>query len=346
MNQQALHPKARALLDAQVAYILQKVSGAELVNTLVNEIDLILANAPLLTLNDCGVTPQMIKDTVHHYAIELDLGAGVFDIIGHIARTLHGHDIHQKTTINDIVPDKHIEQILDKILELNTVRDYILNELIINPVYAALASDVMYYGLRDYLLSQLGVGKSQPRFTAVLSWGKTLIERVPPDIEQMVELNLRHYIQKSLSSVLSESQSFLAHIDSQKLRDNLLDIWDDVKHHHISTYQQLLTSVDIEEFIVLSYEFWRDFRQSDYLKMLIDLGIDAFFNRYGEATLAELLEEVGISQKMLVADAFRFAPPVLTVLQQKGLLEPFIRQHLEQFYHSPAVWSILEAKDG
>lgn len=343
MNQQALHPKAQALLDAQVAYIVQQMSGVELANTLAQEIDVILANAPLLTLNEC-VTPHMIKETVYHYAIELDLGAGVFDIIGDIARTLHGHHIHQQTTLNDIVPDKHAQQVLDKILELKTVRDYIVQQVIMNPVYAALASDVMYYGLRDYLLSQLGGQKSRQRLTSLVSWGKSLVERVPPDIEQMVELNLRHYIQKSLSHVLSESQSFLAHIDIQKLRDNLLDIWDDLKQHPISTYQQLLTSMDIEELFVLSYEFWRDFRQSDYFKVLIDSAIDAFFNRYGEATLEELLDEVGISREMLVADALRFAPPIIAMLQQKTLLEPFIRQHLEPFYHSPAVWAILDAK--
>lgn len=53
---------------------------------------------------------------------------------------------------------------------------------------------------------------------------------------------------------------------------------------------------------------------------------------------------MGISREMLVADALRFAPPIIAMLQQKTLLEPFIRQHLEPFYHSPAVWAILDAK--
>ncbi|MCB1658424.1 MAG: hypothetical protein KDI39_09375 [Pseudomonadales bacterium] len=342
MNTQTLHPKAQALLDAQVAYILQRLTGEELANTLTQNIDAILANASLITLNE-SVTPQMIKETVYHYAIKLDLGAGVFDIIGDIARTLHSHQIHQQTTLNDIVPDKHVEQILDKVLELKTVRDYIVQQVIMNPVYAALASDVMYYGLRDYLLSQLGGQQSRQRFASLVSWGKNLVERVPPDVEQMIELNLRHYIQKSLSNVLNESQSFLAHIDLQKLRDNLLDIWDDLKQHPISTYKQLLSSVDVEELFVLSYEFWRDFRQSSYFKVLIDSGIDAFFNRYGEATLSELLDEMGISREMLISDAVRFAPPVLAMLQQKSLLEPFIRLYLEPFYCSAQVWAILEA---
>jgi hypothetical protein len=335
-----LHPKAQALLDAQVAYIMQRLNASDLAVTLQQEIDLILANTPLLTLNEC-VTSDMIKETVHGYAVELELGAGVFDIIGDIARIIHGHKIHQKTTLNDIVPDKHVEQILDKVLELTEVREYVLHEAVINPVYAALASDVMYYGLRDYLVSQAGGKKNSQRMATVLSWSKSLVERVPADIEQLIELNLRQYIQKSISSVLLESKSFLTHIDIQKLRDNLLDIWEDIKQHPISTYQQLLSSLDIEEFFVLSYEFWRDFRQSDYFNVLIDAGIDAFFNRYGTTTLDVLLDEVGIKREMLIADALRFVPPVLGIMQQKSLLEPLIRQHLEPFYQSEVVQHIL-----
>jgi hypothetical protein len=336
-----LHPKAQALLDAQVAYIMQRLNVSDLAITLQQEIDIILTNAPLLTLNEC-VTSDMIKETVHGYAIELDLGAGVFDIIGDIARIIHGHNVHQKTTLNDIVPDKHIEQILDKVLELTDVREYVLHEAVINPVYAALVSDVMYYGLRDYLLQQIAGGKKNvARAGKLLSWGKNLINSVPPELEGMIELNLRQYIQKSISSVLVESKSFLTHIDIQKLRDNLLDIWDDIKQHPVSTYQQLLTSLDVEEFIVLSYEFWRDFRQSDYFKVLIDAGIDAFFNRYGTTTFDVLLDEVGIKREMLIADALRFVPPVLSIMQQKSLLEPLIRQHLEPFYQSDAVQQIL-----
>jgi hypothetical protein len=157
----------------------------------------------------------------------------------------------------------------------------------------------------------------------------------------MIEHSLRHYIQKSISGVLLESKSFLTHIDIQKLRDNLLDIWEDIKHHPISTYQQLLTSLDVEEFIVLSYEFWRDFRQSEYFKVLIDAGIDAFFNRYGTTSFDVLLDEVGIKREMLIADALRFVPPVLSIMQQKSLLEPLIRQHLEPFYQSDAVQQIF-----
>lgn len=339
--EQILHPKAQALLDAQVAYILSRLTTEALSISLEQELDVVLANAPLLTLNDC-VSADMIKQTVHRYAIELDLGAGVFDIMGDIARRLHGHHIHQQTTLNDILADKHVEQILDKILELDSIRDYALKELVINPVYASLASDVVYYGLRDYLLSQMVGGKKRvQKVSAMFSKAKDLVNRLPQGLEEAIEDSLRAYINQSIRHIIAESQSFLSHIDQNKLRDSILDIWDNIKQQPISTYQQLLTSLDVEELCVLSYEFWRDFRNTTYFKVLLESGIEAFFQRYGDVALDILLEEVGIKREMLLADAMRFAPPILKMLNEKALLEPFIRRHLQDFYASEQVQSIL-----
>ncbi|PTQ89050.1 hypothetical protein [Agitococcus lubricus] len=331
-----IHPKAQALLDAQVAFTLKRLHSQEFAVVVQAEIDFFLSHAAALTLAEC-VTADMIKETVHRYAIELDLGAGVFDIIGDIARTLHGHSIHQYTCLNDIMPDRHFEQLLDKLLELDSLRHHLLHELLINPVYAALASDILFFGLRDYLQQSVG-GRSA---RSVWSWSKQLLTKMPPELEYQIELNLRQYVHKAVSGILSESETVLAHIDTQRLRDSILDIWDSLKTQPISTYQQLLTSLDVEEICVLFYEFWRDFRDSEYFRVLIDAGIDAFFNRYGNTTLDVLLEEVGIKRDMLVDDAIRFAPPILAMLQEKQLLEPIIRRHLASFYASEEVATIL-----
>ena len=95
----------------------------------------------------------------------------------------------------------------------------------------------------------------------------------------------------------------------------------------------------------MSYEFWREFRQTEYFNVLLNSGIDAFFNRYGDTTLDVLLEEVGITRAMLVADALRFAPPILTMMKDKNLLEPMIRQHLVGFYRSEEIGHVLANAD-
>lgn len=332
---------AQTLLDTHVAFVCKRLNAANLQQQLGDEVDFLLANAPLLTLHDC-VNASMIKETVHRYAVELELGAGVFEIIGEIARTIHGHNIHHQTTLGDLMPDHHFQQLLDKILELRQVREYMIHELVANPVYSALVSDVLYHSLRSQVLAQTLAGKKAGS-RALLSWGKDLLRNMPAGFEESVEFNLRRYVQKSISAALAESERFLLNMDIDTLKNALLDIWDDLKNHRTSTHLQLLTSLDVEEMFVLIYEFWRDFRQTDYFSALINAGIDAFFNRYGDTTLDVLLDEVGIKRDMLVADALRFAPPVLQVLREKNLLEPLVRRQLQPFYQSEELLQALAA---
>ena len=334
-----ISPKADALLNAHIQYVLQQLQPANLQTTLITEIDLILANAPLITLNE-AVTPKMIKDTVHRYAVELELGGGVFDIIGDIARTVYNHEIHQKTTLNDLVSDRQLTDILDKILEMKDFRERIIRELVANPMYSSLASDVLYHGIRGYIW-QSAVGNGGAGTKSLIKFSQTMLSKAPVGFEELVESNLRRYIQKSISAVLMESEHFLLRIDVDKLRDTLLDIWHELKKHKASLAHQFLTSLDVEEFLVMFYEFWREFRQTEYFNVLLNSGIDAFFNRYGDTTLDVLLEEVGIQREMLVADALRFAPPILAMMKGKDLLVPMIRAHLEDFYRSDAVAHIL-----
>ncbi len=332
-------PTAEALLTAHVDYILQLLNADNLQATLLAEIDLNLANAPLITLNE-AVTPAMIKETAHRYAVELELGGGVFDIIGDIARTVYNHEIHEKTSLNDLMSDRQFTDMLDKVLEMKELRERVIRELVANPVYSALASDVLYHGIRGYVW-QTAVGGGGKGAKSLIKFSQAMLSKVPVGFEELVETNLRSYIQKSISTILSESEYFLLRIDAEKLRDTLLDIWHHLKTNKASLAHQFLSGLDVEEFLVMCYEFWREFRRTEYFNVLLDSGIDAFFNRYGDTTLDVLLEEVGIQREMLVADAIRFVPPILAMLKEKNLLEPMIRQRLVGFYQSDVVAHIL-----
>src|SRR5581483_148248 len=98
---------------------------------------------------------------------------------------------------------------------------------------------------------------------------------------------------------------------------------------------------DLEDFFVIGYEYWHSLRKTEWYVTLIDAGVDGFFDRYGTISLGELLEEIGISRDMLVADAMRFAPQAIDGLARSGLLEGMIRRNLEAFYRSGAVEKIV-----
>ncbi|MGH8457052.1 MAG: hypothetical protein ACRETE_08705, partial [Stenotrophobium sp.] len=125
------------------------------------------------------------------------------------------------------------------------------------------------------------------------------------------------------------------------LRELAQDLWSRIKTRRIAAIRDDISSLDVEEMFVSVYEGWRELRKTDYYRVLICAGIDGVFDKYGDVSLAALLEDLGITRDMMVAEAMRFAPHVIKALNRKKILEPVIRRNLESFYRSDAAKEIL-----
>ncbi|MCG8393185.1 MAG: hypothetical protein MI745_08885, partial [Pseudomonadales bacterium] len=79
----------------------------------------------------------------------------------------------------------------------------------------------------------------------------------------------------------------------------------------------------------------------DYFNAMLESGVNAFFDKYGDTTLTELLDEVGVTRTMMLDDARRFLPPVMEKLRNEGLLEAWLRRHLEGFFRAEETLELL-----
>lgn len=334
-------PQAQRLLDAHVAHILESLQGDGLLSLIETEVDTLFALAHQVTLDE-AVTREMIKTTVRVYAVELELSGAIPELVGDIARTLHAHPIHAHTTLSDLLPDPLFTEFLDKFLDMRELHEWIVHEAVANPVYAALATELLMEGIRSYL----PYGGNQPRLLpgrASKLAANAVLRSFLPRLEETVEESLRGYIQKSLHGLLAHSENFLLELmEDERLRLLAMEAWDAIKDRTVGDFKAGVSGLDVEEIFVIGYEAWRHLRTTDFYGALIDSGIDAFFDKYGASTLHEILEEMGITTEIALRDANRFAPPVLAMLMEKGLLEPVVRQHLIGFYQSPVVAAILD----
>lgn len=338
------HPKASLLLEAHIAYLTEQLSGKSLQTLLAAELDQIMADAEKITLND-AVIPAMIKETARNYAVDLELSGAIPELVGDIARALYANPIHDFTTLGDLLPDHLFAEYLDKALEMREARERIMHEAVANPVYAALASDILLEGLRGYAQQGRNIANQIPGAKQAARLGQTLIASAFPLLEESLEENLRKYVRRTMESILTHSEHFLlTHFNEERLRDIALEIWDEVKGKPVSDFKRSVSSLDLEEFFVIGYENWRELRNTPLYGAMIDTGVDCFFEKYGESNLRELVDEMGITEDIMLGEAMRYAPPVVRMLKRKKLLEPMLRRNLEGFYRSTAVTRILDAE--
>ncbi len=165
----AMSAKAQALLDAQVQFMLEQWSGPALKALIERELDALLAAAEQLTLNE-AVTPQMIKDTALTYAADLELHGAIPELVGDVAREVYAHKIQTKTAIGALLSDTRFNEILDKVLELKKLRKQLVHAAVGNPLYADVAADLIFNGVRGYLNGN-PLAKNIPGMSSVMKLG-------------------------------------------------------------------------------------------------------------------------------------------------------------------------------
>lgn len=332
--------RAEALLEAQVEFTMARLEGEALTALVADLVDSALEVAGQLKLGE-SVDVAAVKASACTYAADIELGGGLPELVAEIAADLHAHPIHARTRFEDLMPEPQFRDWLDQLLELKTLRERLLRGGVSSPIYAEFVSDLLYHGIRGYL-TESPVARSIPGARSALALGKALLDKASPGLEASLEENLRKYIARSVSGVTRRSAEFLLKtLDDETLREAALDAWSRIKPIRIGELRDDLSSEELESLFVTGYEYWRVLRRTDYYRVLIEAGIDRFFQRYGKRTLAALLEDIGITREMMIEEGLRYAPRALQLLKKKKLLAPLIRRQLEPFYHSAAASRLL-----
>lgn len=332
---------AEALLDAHVQYVVSLMTGPGLREYIENELDALLADAARLKLKDV-VTSTMIKDTARRFAVDMEPGGGLPELVAEIARVLYAHPIHERVAPKDLITHERYVETVEKLLEMRSLREQLVREIAASPIYIAFASDLLYQGIKGYLSRSGELTRNIPGAGSVMKLGKSVMNRATPKLESTLDEGLKNYVERSVTATARASAEFMIkHLSDDALREMSRDIWDRMKFVPLSDIRPHLSSDDLEDLFVHLYEFWREFRHTEFYSSMIDTAIDVLFEIYGNATLAELLAEIGVDREHMLEEAMRYGPYVAKVLKRKKLLEPMVRRQLAGFYRSGAVEKVL-----
>ncbi|MEY2862959.1 MAG: hypothetical protein RLY58_666 [Pseudomonadota bacterium] len=330
------HILAQQLLDAQVRYAKERLAGEHAIDIMTHAMDEILARAEHFQLNEV-VSAQAIRDVVTTYAFELNLGGGVLELIGAMARQLHHQFSQNAPALKHLMTDRSILQWIEKIIELEPLRQQLAQHVLSSQTVHRMLSQMLTLMLRrqfpqwmQQLHEQMEQRANRPhRFAG-------LFNRLAQQEDQLNEWLIEQLVQR-----IQNTSSHLLSLDDVELRDLLNQFWLAIRELKLDYFAEALDPLDVEEFFVLVYDDWRRLRQHSFVQDLILTGVDVFFDIYGEYTLVELIDEVGITRQHMIGEIIRFAPPVIAALKHSGDLDSLLRLQLEPFYHQPETLALL-----
>ena len=118
--------------------------------------------------------------------------------------------------------------------------------------------------------------------------------------------------------------------------------WVSVEDKTIVDLHAGLGEVQLQEFVVLGYEFWLTFRQTGYFEEMARAVVVHLFEKYGDRPVTDLLGDVGVDQAVIIKEVEELGIPLVDLLREEGYLEAALRRRLEPFYKSAPVKKILE----
>ncbi|KGD63308.1 hypothetical protein Y5S_03463 [Alcanivorax nanhaiticus] len=318
---------ANRLLDGLVDYLLARLEPAQMQGFIEAELDFVLGKAAGYTLND-WVTPEQIQQTARKYASEMDISGAIPELVGDMVEEFYQQAMDSDRLVADVVDEDVIMALLDKVLEIPLSRQS-MAWLGRNPVLLALLAGGAQMGIKTLLHQGMPAALRDQ-----------LSRRLPERWVNSLDTRMQDWLLRRTEQLLSDPWLYRDE-NLDELRELVLVGWQDFSQRPVAELRELLSSEDIQELFVIGFEYWRELRHTDYFNGLLDSGVKAFFDKYGEMGLVELLEELGVTRTLMLDDARRFAPPIIEKLRQEGLLEEWLRRHLGGFFEAEETLQLL-----
>jgi hypothetical protein len=324
------------LLDAHVRYELEARSGAALSSRVAEHVSSLFSWLQSVKLDDV-CTRAEIEGVVQRYVVDFRVGGGLTELWGEFSRLVYSSPTTQRVTVEHVLPDDLYEEFAEVVANLSGVRHALSRWLAESRALETLEVRL----LLTTLLSSSLPGGSQRARTSTQRVREWLSATMLPPLEQRV-LAIMQSVRAEARKTQEGTRTKL--LDPGLLRSVLDEIWQRVSPARLSVVFSAIGERDLEDFIVLGYEFWLRFRKSPYFRDVVHELIEYFFARYGQASLAVLLDEVGVTKEMVMLELQTFLAPLLAHAARTGELERQVRSALRPFYSSEIARHVLESR--
>ena len=336
---------AQLLLDAQVAFHLDRLSGAGLASTVTRLAEELLAAAGQHPLEDL-VDRESIKAIVVRALATVPGSAAVSGIV-ELATSVVYDGPAEPYPLGDLVEREQVEVLLDELLALTPVLERALERLTASPLVGTIASRFMGRIVGEVLQANKAVADKVPGLGSLMSFGTSAASKMMGAADKQFEGLIGDTVGKGGTFAVGRLNRILIEtLRDPTTREAVLQVWDLVSTEPVVGLGRHATREEITGVVDAVHELVVSTTADEHVAHLGEVVVEAFFDRFGGYTPTELLDELDLDRDDLVADLVRIAPQAVAALRESGDLERIVRAELEPFYASAAVTALLDRPAG
>jgi hypothetical protein len=328
---------ADELLTAHVEHELSRLRGDALEQLLEAQVGALFRWFEDVKFNEF-VTRDQVVGVIERYVIELKVSGGITELAGQMSNVVFSSKMSAATRVEDICPPDEYEDFAEKVFGLERGRRELIRQLTRSPAVGALVSRVISRIVLN-LVFPSDDGRTDSRLRGLVS---AVEERLLPGLERRAAAALSRYIEQRARRLTRDSEKHLLEaLDSGSVREIADEIWDAVSGKTLAEAASSFAAQDLEDFVVLGYEFWLKFRKTAYFRAVSSEVVDQLFAKYGDESVSSVIADMGVTERMVTHELQMFLGRLFDQARRDGFLEQQIRAYLEPFYRSPALKALL-----
>lgn len=314
-----------ALLEAHVQHELACLGRERVPAVVSSTVRELFAWMRHVRLQDVSSSSQ-IAGIIQRCAIELRVGGGIMELVGEMAQLVMASPTGDDTRLDQVLSDSAYEQFADKIAHLSGAWRELIERVRCSEAGKLLQAELLTWAMNDLLHTRAA----------------------PPRVQRVI-LGLQMRLARSLARRLGRAASderradVLAVLAPELLRSVADEVWASISSARLRELFGLIDGQDLEDFVVLGHEFWLAYRKSPYFQRLMQEMVEHFFAKYGEQTLLELVDDMGVSEALVAEELSQLLQPLIARAVETGFAEQQIRARLRTFYDSPACAALFAA---
>ena len=322
---------AKALFEAHVQHEVARLRGAELPALLVQKIDALYAWLGEVTLDELA-TREQVLGVIQRCVIDMPISGGVTELAGEMSRVVLSSPSTANTRLDQLLHDDLYEEFAAKTMALDGVRRAVVGLLAQSEAFDAIGARLIARAASGMLSRLLPTGPATRIHQRVAGLESRLTDKLTRLLERLAVRT-----EREREALLLEA------LDPEWVRSVADEMWCALAQRPLTEIFASIDAQDLEDFVVLCREFWQSYRQLDFFRRLMTELVGHFFDKYVAQTVQSLITDMGVTEAMIKLELETLLVPLVAQAARDGLLERMVRTHLEPFYASEALRSVLSS---
>ncbi len=339
-----MNEQIRDLMEAHVAHELDRFKEENFRKAVAAEVDAFFDWSAAIRLRDAADSERILA-IVKRSVVEIQFDPEAAHLVGEWIRVVLDLPENRTTPVKEVVARGPYAEAVQKIATLEGARKRLIRRFVVSRVYSRQIADVLYAGIRDFLMEENLITRKIPGMASLIKFGRLAVNKTMPPLESLIEATVKRYIEINLTRMLRRSERSLNdYFTADRIINAGNRMWESAENRPLCEYADRIDPGQTEEFRRLGKDFWRHFRQTPFFEAVCRGLAGYVFAEYGDRKLNEIWQAAGITPELVTDNILDALTPAIETGLATGFLAARIRARLESFYLSDAAGQALSEK--